>query len=293
MNNYVLCIAVVLCFGVLLTHSEVFIDYGADGEGVELFKYFRDFDDGFYVDLGAYDPIADSATLNLHVRGWSGVNVEANPQRLNRFFLERPFDVNVNYAVGDADTFVTLFEMSDDGLSTVSPKVRDFAKTASQKVERELSVPSLTLQQLCERYFLRKPTFMSVSVGGIGSAALETNNWSNELCVPKLIFSELSDAVRHSELPLPETVLTKHGYTKVAATNRREVFVHSSAAKELQQSFKSAEAAAKGLRVVSFQSVSAAVAKHFGVAVEVGKHYEPHSAKVVYEFAKAEEPIEL
>lgn len=43
--------------------------------------------DGYYVDYGAYDPIFASNTLNLYTQGWQGINVEANPERLNRFFM--------------------------------------------------------------------------------------------------------------------------------------------------------------------------------------------------------------
>jgi hypothetical protein len=77
-----------------------------------LYKYFNDVTNGFYVDLGAYDPIFASNTLNLYVRGWKGVNVEANPERLNRFFFERPNEINLNIAVGEDSKFVTLYELN-------------------------------------------------------------------------------------------------------------------------------------------------------------------------------------
>lgn len=32
----------------------------------------------FYVDIGAYDPIFASNTLNLYTAGWKGVNVDAS-----------------------------------------------------------------------------------------------------------------------------------------------------------------------------------------------------------------------
>lgn len=42
-------------------------------------KYFFDVYNGFYVDIGAYDPIFASNTLNLYTMGWDGINIEANP----------------------------------------------------------------------------------------------------------------------------------------------------------------------------------------------------------------------
>ena len=43
--------------------------------------------DRFYVDIGAYDSIFHSNTLNLHTLGWKGVNVEANPHRHKNLLL--------------------------------------------------------------------------------------------------------------------------------------------------------------------------------------------------------------
>jgi hypothetical protein len=49
----------------------------------------------------------------------------------------------------------------------------------------------------------------------------------------------------------------------------------------------------KELQVMSIQSVTDAVGKHFGVGAEIGKHYDAQSANVVYKFSRADEPIQL
>ena len=74
-------------------------------------KYYFDTQDGFYVDIGAYDPIHASNTLNLYTQAWSGVNVDANVERVNRFFLTRPDQTNLNFAIGEQDVFSTLYEL--------------------------------------------------------------------------------------------------------------------------------------------------------------------------------------
>jgi hypothetical protein len=55
---------------------------------------------GFYVDLGAFDPIRHSNTYAFYRRGWRGINVEPNPQAVERFRSLRPRDVNLNVAIG-------------------------------------------------------------------------------------------------------------------------------------------------------------------------------------------------
>ncbi len=94
--------------------KELFIDYGVGGEGSALHQYFHDVSDGFYVDIGAYDPHFASNTLNLHTQGWSGVNVEPNPKHYQLFLKTRPHDINVNYAIGEENKFLTLSELGGD-----------------------------------------------------------------------------------------------------------------------------------------------------------------------------------
>lgn len=57
---------------------------------------------GFFVDLGACDPIRASNTYRLYKQGWRGINVEANPDAIMRFLEVRPRDITLNVAIGPA-----------------------------------------------------------------------------------------------------------------------------------------------------------------------------------------------
>jgi len=50
---------------------------------------------GFYVDVGAFDPVIGSNTLLLFKRGWSGVNIDVDERRIERFRRVRPRDWNL------------------------------------------------------------------------------------------------------------------------------------------------------------------------------------------------------
>lgn len=39
--------------------------------------------------------------------------------------MMRPDQVNINLAIGDSDSFVNLYEMKDDSMSTVSSLVKE------------------------------------------------------------------------------------------------------------------------------------------------------------------------
>lgn len=53
--------------------------------------------------------------------------MDASPERLNKFFMERPDQTNLNFAVGEENTILTLYELDEDSSSTVSVKVKDYA----------------------------------------------------------------------------------------------------------------------------------------------------------------------
>lgn len=62
------------------------------GETSIIYKFFYDVNDGYFVDIGAYDPISISNTLPLYIKGWRGINIEASPERYNNFLALRPED---------------------------------------------------------------------------------------------------------------------------------------------------------------------------------------------------------
>jgi hypothetical protein len=100
------------------------------------------------VDIGAYDSIFLSNTLNLHSSGWTGINIDASPTRLSTFFLTRPTDINLNYAIGDENLMVTLYDLTEDSSSTINPKIVNSVQD-TKPVSKRVSVPSITMKQLC------------------------------------------------------------------------------------------------------------------------------------------------
>jgi len=71
------------------------------GEDIAVLRYFRDAGPGFYVDVGAYHPLEGSNTLLLHKLGWSGINIDMNPEKIAVFQQYRPNDFNVCAAISD------------------------------------------------------------------------------------------------------------------------------------------------------------------------------------------------
>ena len=64
------------------------ISYAQNAEDVVLMRAFADVEKGFYVDVGAWDPVADSVTKAFYDIGWSGLECGASAGSLRP--IERP-----------------------------------------------------------------------------------------------------------------------------------------------------------------------------------------------------------
>ena len=53
-----------------------FISYAQNFEDVILRRALKDIEKGFYVDVGAHDPVIDSVTKAFYDLGWRGINIE-------------------------------------------------------------------------------------------------------------------------------------------------------------------------------------------------------------------------
>jgi len=76
------------------------ISYSANYEDVIPARVFRGQKSGFYIDVGAHNPIGCNHTLHFYNEGWCGINVEPS-STFSEFPVHRNRDVNLNIAVSD------------------------------------------------------------------------------------------------------------------------------------------------------------------------------------------------
>ena len=74
--------------------------YSQNFEDVMLRRALQDIRCGFYIDVGAFDPLMDSVTNWFYGEGWSGINIEPNPEMLATLQVARTRDVNLGCAIG-------------------------------------------------------------------------------------------------------------------------------------------------------------------------------------------------
>ena len=167
--------------------------FGQFGEDVCLQNYFAakawrengrygDYDAmpaGFYVDVGANDPVLNSNTHWFYERGWNGINVDALPAFKAYFDSERERDVNIHAAVSDEEKDVVFYAWPDQPVfSTVSPEL---ARERSEKLGKpeEVRLRTRRLETILAQHLPagQQIDFLSVDVEGHDLAVLRSNDW--------------------------------------------------------------------------------------------------------------------
>ena len=95
------------------------ISYSQCGEDIILDYLLKHKEHGTYVDIGANDPRVFSNTYFFYKKGWSGVVVEPNEEKLRLFKFFRRRDTRVQVAI-DKEGIMTLYKFKEDPLNTIS-----------------------------------------------------------------------------------------------------------------------------------------------------------------------------
>ena len=108
------------------------VSYAQNAEDVRLWRVFGTKPDGFYVDVGAGDPVLHSVTKLFYDAGWSGLNIEPGP--MHAALLEaRSRDINLAAAVSTKEGLADFWISSpDSGLSSFVPPDGSWCPKASR-----------------------------------------------------------------------------------------------------------------------------------------------------------------
>ena len=143
-----------------------FISYAQNYEDVIIHRVLGEIKHGFYIDIGASNPVIDSVTKAFYDSGWSGINVEPNPSSYLELTRFRQRDVNLMVALGKEMGKIHFWQMKHDGLSTASES--QFLKHEMNGFEgQRIEVECRTLSDICKE-FAQVPNihFLKIDVEG-------------------------------------------------------------------------------------------------------------------------------
>ena len=121
---------------------------------------------GFYVDVGAWDPNDYSVTRHFYLRGWHGLNIEPIAWRHAMFVENRPRDTNLRVLVGSGRGTTRFYEcVEEDYLSTTAADVAAMMRAKGLTLnEHDIEVERL--DTLIERHCPKVIDFLKIDVEG-------------------------------------------------------------------------------------------------------------------------------
>lgn len=188
-----------------------FVSFAQNFEDVMLYRALKHVRHGFYVDVGAQHPTVDSVTKAFSLMGWRGVNIEPVKHWFDMIEEDRPYDVNLNVAVGEAGN-LTFFEVSGTGLSTTDAELAARYRTEGRQVN-EHTVRAVPLDDILDTQGVAEIHFLKVDCEGAERAALASCSF--ESVRPWIVVVEATEP--NSQVSTAwqwESLLTVKGYVR-------------------------------------------------------------------------------
>ena len=143
-----------------------FVSYSQNAEDVLLWRALGHVADGFYIDVGASDPVEHSVTKAFYERGWRGISIEPLPAFHEQFQRERARDINLAIAAGAENGELTLYDVPDvRGWASPDQAVAEMHRAEGHSIA-ELKVPVRTLASVCEEHVRGEIHFLKIDVEG-------------------------------------------------------------------------------------------------------------------------------
>jgi hypothetical protein len=123
--------------------------YSQWGEDLFISDFFKNKNEGIYLDIGCFHPYMYSNTCLLYKKGWNGINIDINQTSIDLFNIARPKDTSICTTIDQNKKKFKVF--LDDPFSPVNTLNKDFYedfKKSFFKNKKLLSIQSKTIQEI-------------------------------------------------------------------------------------------------------------------------------------------------
>ena len=144
----------------------MFISYAQNFEDALLWRALGSVPRGFYIDVGAADPVYESVTKAFSLAGWTGINIDASASAHLLLTADRPHDVNLRLVVASRDGVADFYSIEEgNGLSTTEAGIAEQHAASGWRhaIER---VETATLASICTKHAPEHIHFLKIDVEG-------------------------------------------------------------------------------------------------------------------------------
>ena len=202
--------------------------YSGEGEDLILAKLFDGKKNGFFIDVGCYHPKINSNTYYFYKKGWSGINIDANPESILKFNRFRKRDVNINAGISQSQNSLIYYQFSESAVNTFSKELCEERKKISWlKFIGSTEIKTISLAEVLKKQNIKTEiNFLDIDVEGLDLEVLKSNDW--DLFKPNVILVEDQNTKAKSfeELDIFK-YLSQLNYKLVAKTFSTLIFAHN------------------------------------------------------------------
>ena len=185
-------------------------NFSQEGEDKFLLEFFKDRNNGFYVDVGAFHPYRINNTYLLYKKGFRGINIDISATSIDFFDLARPDDVNLN--VGASDKFEDKFFFSKKNLSFHNTLSKSLAESniQTEPFKKKYSISCKPLDKIIQetKYSNKTINFLNIDAEGYDYQVLLGLNLKKYN--PEVICIEISSLVDKKNEYYKDTKIYKH-----------------------------------------------------------------------------------
>jgi len=203
-----------------------FVSYAQNFEDVILCRVFKDISLGFYIDIGANDPVVDSVSYAFYQLGWRGIHVEPVPDYARKIRESRPDEIVIEAAINDIPGELVIFDIANTGMSTGHENI---AKQHSELgfVSQRITVKTIMLAEIFEMAHGREIHWLKIDVEGMEEAALRSWKASEDRPWVVVVESTCPNSAK-TNFKVWEMHLLSRGYQFVYFDGLNRFYLHES-----------------------------------------------------------------
>ncbi|TQV61905.1 MAG: FkbM family methyltransferase [Halothiobacillaceae bacterium] len=187
--------------------------YAQNFEDVILWRATGHIPHGFYIDIGAQDPIIDSVSMAFYEKGWRGLHIDPVEHYANLLSAQRDGEDVWQVAIGASRGTLSFHEFHQTGLSTGSDVLAEEHQRHGRPY-RQTTVDMITLDDVLDAIEAQDIHWLKIDVEGMEADVMA--GWKNSPMRPWVIVMEcVQPGTRESMHETWEPSILEKGYQHV------------------------------------------------------------------------------